>query len=163
MFQCYSLKSSHPSRLMQSPCLSFLSHRANSEGPSGLSQCTGFECPVSCIELGLVICFTNARRGSQGASRAAPGKSGLHARGEGKRIIALESREGTRASSRVEGLSRSFSDHCIKPRVPLTCACDLRELLRVPLSMYITTCETDDQCKFSAWNRALKAGALGQP
>ena len=26
--------------------------------PSGLSQCTGFECPVSCIELGLVICFT---------------------------------------------------------------------------------------------------------
>ena len=26
--------------------------------PSGSSQCTGFECPVSCIELGLVICFT---------------------------------------------------------------------------------------------------------
>ena len=26
--------------------------------PSGLSQCTSFECPVSCIELGLVICFT---------------------------------------------------------------------------------------------------------
>ena len=26
--------------------------------PSGLSHCTGFECPVSCIELGLVICFT---------------------------------------------------------------------------------------------------------
>ena len=26
--------------------------------PSGLSQCTGSECPVSCIELGLVICFT---------------------------------------------------------------------------------------------------------
>ena len=26
--------------------------------PHGLSQCTGFECPVSCIELGLVICFT---------------------------------------------------------------------------------------------------------
>ena len=25
---------------------------------SGLSQCTGFECPVSCIELGLVIYFT---------------------------------------------------------------------------------------------------------
>ena len=25
--------------------------------PSGLSQCTGFECPVSCIELGLVIYF----------------------------------------------------------------------------------------------------------
>ena len=27
--------------------------------PSGLSQCTGFECPVSCIELGLAICFTH--------------------------------------------------------------------------------------------------------
>ena len=39
---------------------------------------------------------------------------------------------GPRASRRVEeGLSRSFSGHCIKPRVPLTCACDLRELLRV--------------------------------
>ena len=48
-----------------------------------------------------------ARRGSQGASRAAPGKSGLHARGEGERVLALESREGTRASRRVEeGLSR---------------------------------------------------------
>ena len=26
--------------------------------PSGLYQCTGFECPASCIELGLVIYFT---------------------------------------------------------------------------------------------------------
>ena len=26
--------------------------------PSGLSQCTGFECPVSCIQCGLVIYFT---------------------------------------------------------------------------------------------------------
>ena len=26
--------------------------------PSALSRCTSFECPVSCIELGLVICFT---------------------------------------------------------------------------------------------------------
>ena len=32
-----------------------------------------------------------ARRGSQGASPAAPGKSGLHARGEGERVLALES------------------------------------------------------------------------
>ena len=32
-----------------------------------------------------------ARRGSQGASRAAPGKSGLHARGEGERVLALQS------------------------------------------------------------------------
>ena len=50
------------------------------------------------------------RRGPQGASRAAPRKSGLHGRGEGERVLALESREGTRASRRVEeGLSRSLS------------------------------------------------------
>ena len=35
-------------------------------------------------------------------TRAAPGKPGLHARGEGERVLALESREGTRASRRVE-------------------------------------------------------------
>ena len=29
--------------------------------------------------------------------------------------------------------------------------------------MYITICEIDDQSKFSASNRALKAGTLGQP
>ena len=27
--------------------------------PSALSRCTSFECPVSCIELGLMICFTH--------------------------------------------------------------------------------------------------------
>ena len=35
--------------------------------------------------------------GSQGASRAAPGKSCLLARGEKERVIVLESWEGTRA------------------------------------------------------------------
>ena len=39
--------------------------------------------------------FPQTRRGSQGASRTAPGKSGLHARGEGERVLSLESREGT--------------------------------------------------------------------
>ena len=34
------------------------------------------------------------RRGAQGGSRVAPGKSGVHARGEGERVIALESCEG---------------------------------------------------------------------
>ena len=29
--------------------------------------------------------------------------------------------------------------------------------------MYITICKIDDQCKFDALSRALKAGALGQP
>ena len=75
-----------------------------------------------------------ARRGSQGASRAAPGKSCLHARGEKERVIVLESWEGTRASRRVEeGVSRSFSGCGRKPWVPSTCTGDLRELLRVPL------------------------------
>ena len=30
------------------------------------------------------------------------------------------------------------------------------------LNMYIIICEIDDQSKFNAWNRAPKAGALGQ-
>ena len=75
-----------------------------------------------------------AKRGSQGASRAAPGKSGLHARSEGERVIALESWEGTRASRRVEeGLSRSFSGCGGKPSFPSTSAGDLREPPRLPL------------------------------
>ena len=75
-----------------------------------------------------------ARRGPQGASRAVPGKSGLHARGEGERVIALESWEGTRASRRVEeGLSRSFSGGGGNPSFPSTSAGDYRELPRVLL------------------------------
>ena len=75
-----------------------------------------------------------ARRGSQGASRAVPGKSGLCARGEGERVMALQSWERTRASRRVEeGHSRSFSGGGGKPWVPSTCASDLRKLLSVPL------------------------------
>ena len=67
------------------------------------------------------------RRGSQGASRAAPGKSGLHARGEGERVLALESREGTRASRRVEeGVSRSLSGGGGKPSFPSPSAGALR-------------------------------------
>ena len=41
-----------------------------------------------------VLGFPSRRGLTQGASRAAPGKSGLHARGEGERVLALESREG---------------------------------------------------------------------
>ena len=74
-----------------------------------------------------------ARRGSQGASRAVPGKSCLHARGEKERVIVLESWEGTRASRRVEeGLSMSFSGCSGKSSFPPTSAGDLRELPRVP-------------------------------
>ena len=31
------------------------------------------------------------------------------------------------------------------------------------IDMCITLCEIDDQSKYNAWNRALKASALGQP
>ena len=74
-------------------------------GQEPLGKCRGF------LELRRPWGFSpEARRGSQGASRPAPGKSGLHARGEGERVLALESREGTRASRPVEeGLSRSIS------------------------------------------------------
>ena len=45
-----------------------------------------------CLELRRPWGFSpEARRGSQGASRAAPGESGLHARGKGERVLALES------------------------------------------------------------------------
>ena len=30
-------------------------------------------------------------------------------------------------------------------------------------NMFITICKIDDQFKFDAWSRALKAGALGEP
>ena len=46
------------------------------------------------LELGHNYEFSHeVRRGSQGASRAAPGKSGLHARGEGERVLALKKKE----------------------------------------------------------------------
>ena len=49
-----------------------------------------------------------------------PGKSGLHASGEGERVIALESWEGNLASRRVEEcLSRSFLGWGRNLRVPL--------------------------------------------
>ena len=65
------------------------------------------------------------RQGSQVSMRVA----------RGERVLALESREGTRASRRVEeGLSRSFSGGGGKPSFPSPSAGDLRELPRLPLS-----------------------------
>ena len=50
------------------------------------------------------------RRGAQGASLMAPGKSGLHVPGERVRIISIEPWKQIWASRHVEvGLSRSFS------------------------------------------------------
>ena len=60
-----------------------------------------------------------ARRGSQGASRAAPGKSCLHARGEKERVIVLESWEGIGLQDALKkdspGLSRVVAGN---PRFP---------------------------------------------
>ena len=54
--------------------------------------------------------------------------------GEGERVLALESREGTRASRGVEeGHSRSFCGCGGKASFPSTSAGDLRELPMVPL------------------------------
>ena len=50
-----------------------------------------------------------ARRGSQGASRAAPGKSCLHARGEKERVIVLESWEGLGPQDALKKDSRCLS------------------------------------------------------
>ena len=58
-------------------------------------------------------------RGSQGASRAAPGKSGLHARGEGERVMALESREGLGPRDALKKDSRGLSRGAAgNPRFP---------------------------------------------
>ena len=101
-----------------------------------------------------------ARRGSQGASRAAPGKSGFHARGEGERIMALESQEGTRASRRVEeGLSRSFSAGGGKPSFPSPSAGDLRELPRVPLRGEVS-CGSGGAPRVSAGFVAMEEGLI---
>ena len=73
-------------------------------------------------------------RGTQGASRVAPGKSSHHLSCEGEHGIALESRPGDGASIRIEGgISRSFSSCGRKLCVPLSCDGDLRELLMVPM------------------------------
>ena len=62
-----------------------------------------------------------------------PRKSGIHARGEAERVVALEAWLGTRSSRNEEGLSRSFSGCGRKPSFPSTSAGDLRELPSVPL------------------------------
>ena len=64
----------------------------------------------------------------------APGKSGLHVRGEGVHVISIEPLKQIRASRHVEeGLSRSLSGGGGKPSCPSPSAGDLRELPRVPL------------------------------
>ena len=92
--------------------------QAGKEGPH-LAMTGAFQgFPRAAAPVGV---FSRGTRGSQGAYRVAPGKSGLHARDEGKRVMALDSWEGTRASRRVaEGLSRSFSGCGRKPSFPST-------------------------------------------
>ena len=78
--------------------------------------------------------FSRGTTRISGSLSCGVGKSGLPARGEGQGVLALKSREGTRASRRVEeGLSRFFSGSGWKPSFPSHSAGDLRELPRVPL------------------------------
>ena len=106
-----------------------------------------------------------ARRGPQGASRAAPGKSGLHAHGEGELVITLESWEAARSSRGVEeGLSRSFSGCGGKPSFPSTSAGDLRELPRVPLrgeGCCVFGRASRDSAGFGAMEEASSRGEAG--
>ena len=68
----------------------------------------------------------------------APVKPSLHSSFEGERGIAIESRQGNWASSRVEGgISRSFSSCGRKLWVPSSCDGDLRELLMVPMGSQV--------------------------
>ena len=70
----------------------------------------------------------------QWGTHVASGKSSLHSSCKGERSITLKPWQGNRALRRVQrGISRSFSSCSRKPWVPSTCACDLRELLRVPM------------------------------
>ena len=63
-------------------------------------------CPTLCDPMNCSLSGSSVHGILQARTPRAPGKSGLHARGEGERVLALESREGTRASRRVEeGLS----------------------------------------------------------
>ena len=92
----------------------------------------------------------------------APGKSGLLVRGEGERVIALESWEGTGASRHVEEeLSRSFSGCGGKPSFPSTSACDLRELPRVPLRGQ-GYCEVGGASRDSTGFSAMEEGLISR-
>ena len=72
--------------------------------------------------------------------------------------MALKSREGTRASRRVEeGLSRSFSGGGWKPSFPSPSAGDLRELPRVPL-IGEGSCEVGTASRDSAESVATEEG-----
>ena len=68
------------------------------------------------------------QRGAQRASRVVLGTSGLHARGEGERVLALESREGTRPGSKKgKEHGRAHADQAVgRTRRSLTLWCPHR-------------------------------------
>ena len=77
------------------------------------------------------------QQGTQGASRAAPGKSSLHLSCDGEHGISLKSWSGNQATRRDEdGLLRFFSGCGSKPWVPSTSAGSLNELFRVPIKSW---------------------------
>ena len=66
-----------------------------------------------------------ARRGSQGASRAAPGKSGLHARGEGVCPTLWDPVDSSPPGSPVPGILHpvTTSHVCGEPPLPTSIPC----------------------------------------
>ena len=70
-------------------CSKFSFVRLISQEGTGLSNARNCAMRIACGDYLLFV------RGPQGASRAAPGNSCLHAHGEGERVITLESWEAT--------------------------------------------------------------------
>ena len=76
--------------------------------------------------------------------------------------MALESRDGTRASRHVEeGLSRSFSGGGGKPSFPSPSAVDLRDLPRVPLRGE-GSCGGGGAPRESSWSGATEEGLISR-
>ena len=112
------------SALLSRPCRKRRASFHDDRGISWFFSHCGATCEVS-LEL---------PKGTQGASRVAPGKSSLHSSCEERLGIALESWQGNRASIlRKAGISRSFSCCGRKLRGPSSCDGDFRELLMVPM------------------------------
>ena len=114
------------SALLSRPCRKRRASFHDDRGISWFFSHCGATCEVS-LEL---------PKGTQGASRVAPGKSSLHLSCEERLGIALESRQSNRASIHDEGgISRSFLSCGRKLWGPSSCQGDLRELLLVPIGI----------------------------
>ena len=102
--------------------------------------------------------FSRVMTGNSGSLSCGPGKSSLHSSCEEESGIALESRQGNRASRCIEGgISRSFSSCSRKPRFPSICDGDLRELLMVPMGSQVY-CGVGRGLSGLHWGRCSRRG-----